>query len=62
CLYANITRRWNDEAYKSVCRTVRGLIRGVEDQIPRVRQLIDEGIVSQCDFEFLEYNGCEIIP
>ena len=62
CLYANITRRWNDEAYKSVCRTVRGLIKAVEDQIPRVRQLIDEGIVSQCDFEFLEYNGCEIIP
>jgi uncharacterized protein len=62
CLYANITRRWSDEAYKSVCKTVNELIKAIKVQLPRIRQVINKGIVSQRDFEFLKYNGCEIIP
>ena len=62
CLYANITRRWSKDAYASVCNTVRRLIEAVETEIPRIKQLIEKGVVSQRDFEFLKYNGCEIIP
>jgi putative peptide-modifying radical SAM enzyme len=62
CLYANITKRWSDEAYAEVCSTVRGLVEAVEEQVPRMGRLIEEGKVSKRDFEFMKYNGCEIIP
>jgi uncharacterized protein len=62
CLYANITRRWSDETYGEVCATVRELIKAVEAGLPRIRTLIADGKVSQRDFEFIRYNGCEIIP
>jgi uncharacterized protein len=62
CLYANITKRWADEQYGEVCDTVKGLIKAVEGALPRIKQLIHDGKVSLDDFEYLKYNGCEIIP
>jgi putative peptide-modifying radical SAM enzyme len=62
CLYANITKRWNNEAYSLVCDTVKNLIDAVSKEIPRIRRLIDRGKISMKDFEFMKYNGCEIIP
>jgi len=62
CLYANITRRWGMEAYHLVCNTVRNLITAINEELPRIRQLIDSGKIDLHDFEFLKHNGCEIIP
>jgi uncharacterized protein len=62
CLYANVTRRWNSKAYAQVCETVRNLIEAVSGQIPRIRELVDDGRIKLEDFEFVKYNGCEIIP
>jgi putative peptide-modifying radical SAM enzyme len=62
CLYANITKRWNNEAYSLVCDTVKNLIDAVSKEIPRIRRLIERGKISMKDFEFMKYNGCEIIP
>jgi putative peptide-modifying radical SAM enzyme len=62
CLYANITRRWNNEAYSLVCNTVKNLINAIEEEMPRIRRLIESGRISLRDFEFMKYNGCEIIP
>jgi uncharacterized protein len=62
CLYANITKRWSSEAYAVVCSTVKGLVNAVEAELPRIKQLIKNGKVRQSDFEFMKYNGCEIIP
>jgi uncharacterized protein len=62
CLYANITKRWSSEAYAAVCDTVRGLVTAVESELPRLKRLISAGKVSLNDFEFIKYNGCEIIP
>jgi uncharacterized protein len=62
CLYANITKRWNSDAYATVCYTVKALINTTRAQLPRIKQLIKNGKVSQQDFEFMKYNGCEIIP
>jgi putative peptide-modifying radical SAM enzyme len=62
CLYANITQRWSTEAYDLVCNTVRNLISAVTDELPRIERLIDDGKLSLKDFEFMKYNGCEIIP
>jgi putative peptide-modifying radical SAM enzyme len=62
CLYANITNRWSKDAYATVCRTVKGLVDAVETELPRIKRLIGEGKMSLDGFEFLKYNGCEIIP
>ena len=62
CLYANVTKRWTDEAYGEVCRTVRGLVNALESELPRIRRLLEEGKIRLSDFEYLKYNGCEIIP
>ena len=62
CLYANITKRWNDQCYAEVCNTVKSLIRSVEGQLPRIRKLIGDGTISIADFDYFKYNGCEIIP
>jgi uncharacterized protein len=62
CLYSNITHRWSSEAYAAVCNTVRGLVTAVKAELPRVRQLIKNSRVSLGDFEYMKYNGCEIIP
>ncbi|MGB9671626.1 MAG: TIGR04084 family radical SAM/SPASM domain-containing protein [Candidatus Bathyarchaeales archaeon] len=61
CLYANITKRWKD-AYKEVCKTVQNLIDAVSAEIPKIKSLIKNGLVKREDFEFMRYNGCEIIP
>lgn len=62
CLYANITQRWNKNAYALVCNTVKGLVKAVEAELPRIRWFIETGKVSLGDFNFMKYNGCEIIP
>jgi putative peptide-modifying radical SAM enzyme len=62
CLYANITKRWSTKDYSLVCDTVRNLIDAVAKELPRIRKLMENGKISIKDFEFMKYNGCEIIP
>jgi radical SAM protein with 4Fe4S-binding SPASM domain len=62
CLYTNITKRWTDEAYSKVCFTVAKLIESVEAEIPRIRRLISEGKIRLADFDYVKFNGAEIIP
>jgi radical SAM protein with 4Fe4S-binding SPASM domain len=62
CLYANIIKRWNNQAYAEVCNTVTSLIRSVGGQLPRIRNLVNNGTISLADFDYFKYNGCEIIP
>ena len=62
CLYANITQRWNKEAYAQVCNTVQGLVAAIEEQLPRIRELIKNETIRLQDFNYVKYNGCEIIP
>lgn len=62
CLYANVTRRWSPQAYDLVCNTVKNLISAVEEELPRIKRLLERGKTGLNDFEFIKYNGCEIIP
>ena len=62
CLYANVTRRWNTEEYKYVCKTVINLIGSIRREIPRIKNLIRRRKIRLKDFGFMKYNGCEIIP
>lgn len=62
CLYTNITKRWTEDAYSKVCYTVERLIASVQSEVPRMQQLIKEGKLSLRDFDYVKYNGAEIIP
>jgi uncharacterized protein len=62
CLYANIVKRWKRDAYGLVCDTVKNLICAITEQIPRIEKLVRSGKLSLTDFDYMKYNGCEIIP
>lgn len=62
CLYTNIVKRWPDEAYGEVCYTVEQLIKSVQKQLPRINKLIEEGNLELSDFDYVKFNGAEIIP
>ncbi|RLI18977.1 radical SAM/SPASM domain-containing protein [Candidatus Bathyarchaeota archaeon] len=62
CLYANLTKRWPDEAYKLVCETVKNMIESLRQALPKVRNLISTGKICLKDFEHAKYNSCEVIP
>jgi uncharacterized protein len=62
CLYANITKRWSDEAYALVCSTVKNSVTCLMQETERVEQLISSGKLQLEQFDYLKYNGCEIIP
>jgi uncharacterized protein len=62
CLYANVTKRWSDEAYGKVCHTVAELVEAVNAEVPRIQRLLKNEKLNLKDFDFMKYNGCEIIP
>ncbi|MEM2130637.1 MAG: TIGR04084 family radical SAM/SPASM domain-containing protein [Candidatus Bathyarchaeia archaeon] len=62
CLYAIVTKRWNSKAYAEVCNTVKALINAIKSELPEIYQLIRRGKIDLKSFEFMKYNGCEIIP
>jgi len=62
CLYANITKRWSIEEYSIVCKTVRNFVEALVKELSRIRKSIEKGRINVKDFEFMKYNGCEIIP
>jgi putative peptide-modifying radical SAM enzyme len=62
CLYANITKLWGDRGFAEVCGTVRNLVNALRDSLPRVREMMENGIIGLKDFHYMEYNSCEIIP
>jgi uncharacterized protein len=62
CLYANITKLWGKKGFAQVCGTVRNMVNALEEVLPEIRSLINEGRISLTDFEYEKYNGCEVIP
>jgi putative peptide-modifying radical SAM enzyme len=62
CLYANATKLWGDEGFRQVCATVTDMISALRDAVPEIRSLIDIGRVDPDSFDYVKYNGCEIIP
>ncbi|MEM2300540.1 MAG: TIGR04084 family radical SAM/SPASM domain-containing protein [Candidatus Hadarchaeales archaeon] len=62
CLYANVMKRWSREAYRIVCGTVKNLVNALRCVLPKIEKALQMNIVKPEDFNFLEFNGCEIIP
>ncbi len=64
CLFVNRSQEMlRKNGYALICPTVRHLVRKLQEALPQVRRLIENGSVSMSDFEYPEFNnGCEIIP
>ena len=62
CLYAAIMQPWNPAGRRLVCDTVKNLHDALFAALPRVRNLIADGIITHADFAHEKFNGCEIIP
>jgi len=62
CYYTNVTKRWPDNEYAAVCGTVKALVASVNREIPRIHKLIECGRLKIEDFDYLKFNGCEIVP
>ncbi len=62
CLYSAILEPWPPEGREQVCNSVRELFRILSGLLPRIRCLLDTGIITMEDFAHEKYNGCEIIP
>ncbi|MDG6959970.1 MAG: TIGR04084 family radical SAM/SPASM domain-containing protein [Nitrososphaerota archaeon] len=64
CLFVNKSQDLLREgAYAEICGTVKHLVAELQGALPRVRALIDGGLVTAADFDYPEFNnGCEIIP
>ena len=62
CLYSNITKPWGASGRKTVCSTVENLHSSLTGILPRIKDLIDQGVIHLSDFSHEKFNGCEIIP
>jgi uncharacterized protein len=62
CLYSSIMGHWSEARKNLICGTVRNLHDGLQEVLPEVRKLIDEGTIGYHDFDHPRYEGCEIIP
>jgi putative peptide-modifying radical SAM enzyme len=62
CLYSNITLPWGESERRLVCGTVENLREALIGAVPRVRSLIETGIITPEQFAHEKFNGCEIIP
>lgn len=62
CLYTNIVKRWPDDQYSKVCYTIEKLIESVQSELPRIHGLIKKGQLKLSDFDYVKFNGAEIIP
>jgi putative peptide-modifying radical SAM enzyme len=63
CLFANYVKPWNgDEGFRITCKTIRNLINKLKSVKNRIKKLISDKIITIEDFDFIKYNGAEIIP
>lgn len=62
CLYSNYAKLWPIKGEKQICNTIKHLIDEIKKATPKIRELIEKGIVNESQFEFEKYFGPEIIP
>ncbi|MFA4956539.1 MAG: TIGR04084 family radical SAM/SPASM domain-containing protein [Candidatus Methanoperedens sp.] len=64
CLFVNRSQHLlREDGYAMICRTVKHLVRELQEAVPHIRGLVDAGIINMSAFDYPEFNnGCEIIP
>ena len=63
CLYANRERYWGEEGFKKICRISRLLFSYLYGSLPKIKNLLNKGIIKESDLIYPKYlNTTEIIP
>ncbi|HVP94257.1 MAG TPA: TIGR04084 family radical SAM/SPASM domain-containing protein [Methanoregulaceae archaeon] len=62
CLYSSVVKPWAEDESRIVCKTVRHLFRSLQEALPAVTELIENGSLARDAFSHTKFNGCEIIP
>lgn len=64
CLFVNRSQELlRENGFALICSTVRYLVSELQEVLPVIRKLIDDGVLKNEDFSYPEFNnGCEIIP
>ncbi len=62
CLYANKTKLWGQKGFDETCDTIFFLVNSLNSKIIEINKLIENKKIKEEDFNYLKYNGCEIIP
>lgn len=62
CLYSNIVKPWPKEQRELVCESIKYLIDLLKEREEDIKNLINNNIIHIKDFDYLHYNGAEIIP
>ncbi len=64
CLFVNRSQELlRENGFAMICSTVRHLVSELQEVLPVIRKLIEDGVLRNEDFSYPEFNnGCEIIP
>jgi putative peptide-modifying radical SAM enzyme len=62
CLYSGILGHWSEERKSLICETVRNLHDGLQEVLPEIQRLLENGIIGYQDLDHPRFEGCEIIP
>jgi len=62
CLYSNILKPWGEKGLNEICLSIRFLISELQKTSQKIKSLIDKKVISLKDFDYIKYNGTEIIP
>jgi putative peptide-modifying radical SAM enzyme len=62
CLYWNKAELWPKEGDELICNTIKHLIDELKSSLPKIKSLIQQGIIKKEDFSYEKYFGPEIIP
>ena len=56
------TKPWAKDERRIICTTIENLFFGLTEVLPRIKNLIADGVICPSDFSHEKFNGCEIIP
>jgi len=62
CLYWRKAKLWPREGNEMICNSIKCLIDGLKEQLPRIKKALKIRKVSLEDFNYEKYFGPEIIP
>jgi putative peptide-modifying radical SAM enzyme len=62
CMYWRKAKLWPKEGNDRICNSVKLYINKLKENIPKIKKLIQKGIIEEKDFDYEEAFGPEIIP
>jgi uncharacterized protein len=62
CLYWNKAELWPEQGNELICNTIKHMIDEIKKNLPKIKMLIEDGIISKKQFKYEKYFGPEIIP